>query len=215
MSKTNLLAGVGVLCMAAGVYGAVQKPTVKYQSASVAYIGAEGFTFNLNLEISNPNAIAIPLGESTYALKFGNVPILQGRARPTGEIPANSTMPLTLPVNLTWQNVLGAEEVIRHNGGNIPYTLEGQLGFDMNVPQLLIFSQPLRVPLRYSGILPVRDLIKDPSVLWKSPAAARLAQIALSLVLSPRTQPASPPPSGPPPRWQTAPPAQRNAPAPP
>lgn len=214
MYKVHALSGILVVCIAVGTYGAVQKPVVKYRSASVAYIGAEGFTFNLNLDVQNPNSFAIPLGESTYALKFGNVPILQGRARPVGQIPANSTLLLTLPVNLSWQNVLGAEEEIRHYGGNIPYTLEGQLGFDMNVPQLLIFHQPLRVPLRYSGVLPVRELIKDPLVLLRSPAAARLAQIVVGLVFSQQTQPASPPPPEPPPRWQPAPPAEPDAPSP-
>jgi LEA14-like dessication related protein len=214
MTKLALSTGVLVLCMAAGVSAGVQRPTIAYDSMSVAEIGAQGFTFNLHLRISNPNDYAIPLGESTYALRFGDVPILQGRARPTGEIPAKGTLQLTFPVTLTWQNVLGAEEVIRRRGGDIPYTLEGQLGFDVNVPQLLIFSQPLRLPLRYSGVLPVRELLKDPLVLLRSPAAARIAQIALNLLMHPQTQPASPPPqplpSNPPPRWQPLPPAVGN-----
>lgn len=97
---------------------------------------------------------------------------------------------MTLPISLTWQNVLNAEEVIRHNRGDIPYTLEGRLGFDLNVPQLLIFKQPLRLPLRYSGVLPVRELLKDPSLLLRSPAVARLAQIAVGYIFSRQTQPA-------------------------
>jgi LEA14-like dessication related protein len=192
MSKVGVLAGACVLCVAAGAYGALQKPTVTYDSMSVINIGAEGFTFNLNIQIHNPNPISIPLGESTYALRIGDVPILQGLARPTGAVPANGVLPLTLPISLSWQNVLGAEEVIRHHGGDIPYTLEGRLGFDVNIRQLLVFKEPLRVPLRYSGVVPVRDLIKNPSILLRSPAAVRLAQIALDMVLSRATQPSQP-----------------------
>lgn len=193
MCKARAIPGIVAVVMAADSSVAVQKPTVTYRSMDVAHIGAEGFTFNLHLDIHNPNSFAIPLGESTYALKFGNVPILQGRVRPVGVIPAGGTLPLTLPISLTWMNALGAEEVIRRNGGDIPYSVEGQLGFDIHVPQLLILRQPLRVPLRYSGVVPVRDLLQDPSILLRSPAAARLAQIALGLLLSPRTQPAAPP----------------------
>jgi LEA14-like dessication related protein len=189
--------------MAAAALGAVQKPTLTYRSMDVAYIGAEGFTFNLNLEIHNPNAYSIPLGETTYSLKFGDVPILQGRARPVGAVPPNSSLLLTLPISLTWQNVLGAEEVIRRNRGDIPYTLEGRLGFDVDVPQLLIFHKPLRVPLRYSGVVPVRELLKNPSLLLRSPAMARLAQIAVGYVFSQQTQPAPVPRRAPPARQES------------
>ncbi len=192
MSKLGVLAGACVLCIAAGAYGALQKPTLTYDSMDVVNIGADGFTFNLNIQIHNPNPFAIPLGESTYALRIGDVPILQGRARPTGAVSANGELPLTLPISLSWQNVLGAEEVIRQHRGDIPYTLEGQLGFDMNVRQLLVFKRPLRVPLRYSGVVPVRELIRNPSILLRSPAAVRLAQIALDMVLTRATQPAQP-----------------------
>jgi LEA14-like dessication related protein len=195
MYKSSLPAVIWVMCAAAVTFGAVQNPTVTYRSMDAANISPEGFTFNLNIEVNNPNAFSIPLGETTYALKFGDVPILQGRARPVGEIPANGTLPLTLGISLSWANVLGAEEVIRHNGGNIPFTVEGRLGFDMNVPQLLIFKQPLRVPLRYSGVVPVRELLKDPSLLLRSPAVARLAQIAVGLIFHPQTQPVPAAPS--------------------
>jgi len=196
MSKYCVLGGACVLYIAAGAYGALQKPRVTYDSMSVVNIGADGFTFHLNIQIHNPNSFAIPLGESTYALRIGDVPILEGRARPTGGVPANGSLPLTLPIRLSWLNVLGAEEVIRHNRGDIPYTLEGQLGFDVSTRQLLLFKQPLRVPLRYSGVVPVRELIRNPSVLLTSPAAVRLAQIALDVVLNRATQP-SPPTSAP------------------
>jgi hypothetical protein len=112
---------------------------------------------------------------------------------------------MTLPISLTWQNVLGAEEVIRHNRGDIPYTLEGQLGFDMSVRQLLIFKQPLRVPLRYSGVVPVRDLLKDPSLLLRSPAVARLAQLAIGYIFSRQTQPAPAPRGAPPSNYEREP----------
>jgi LEA14-like dessication related protein len=192
MKNLIMLVGTCVLCLASGAYGALQKPAVTYDSMSVVNIGAEGFTFNLNIQIHNPNSFSIPLGESTYALRIGDVPILQGRARPTGVVPANGVLPLTLPISLTWPNVLGAEEVMRHNRGDIPYTLEGQLGFGVNAPQLFLFNQPLRVPLRYSGVVPVRQWLKDPSLLLRSPALARLAQIALGHVLGQQTRPAAP-----------------------
>lgn len=195
MNRLNVLVGICVVCTAAGSSRAMQKPTVVYDSMSVVNIGAEGFTFNLNIQIRNPNSFAIPLGESTYSLRIGDVPILQGRARPAGAVPPGGVLPLTLPISLSWGNVLGAEEVIRHHKGDIPYTLDGQLGFNMNIRHLLIFNQPLRVPLHYGGVVPVRELIKNPSVLLTSPSAARLAQIAVGLVFNRATQPSPPPPA--------------------
>lgn len=165
-----------------------QPPTVTFKSAAVDYIGAEGFTFNFVIDLHNPNDFAIPLQEATYTLYIGDTPILQGKARPPGTIPARGDLEFKLPVSLSWTNVLGAEEAIRARRGDIPFTLEGTLAFDAS---RLRADQPTAVPLRYSGVVPVRQILHDPMVILRSPAAKRLAEIAISQVFSQASQPAS------------------------
>lgn len=87
MSRLGLLVSIGVIGLATGAFGAVQSPTLVYKSMDVAYIGAEGFTFDLNIEIQNPNSIPLPLGETTYSLKFGTCPSCKAVPGPAGRSP--------------------------------------------------------------------------------------------------------------------------------
>src|SRR5678816_4348004 len=60
-------------------------------------------------------------------------------------------------------------------GGDIPYDLDGGLSFDTGNP----FGGALRVPLRHSGTLPLRQVLNDPQALLRNPAARRLATTVL------------------------------------
>jgi len=60
---------------------------------------------------------------------------------------------------------------VRDSGGDVPYDLQGGLSFDTGNP--LVGS--LRVPLRYSGTLPLKRVLSDPEALLRSEAARKLA----------------------------------------
>lgn len=183
------LLGMGLLLLATGC-GEGEAPTAVIKSAAVDHVGPEGFTFNFVIDLHNPNDFVIPLQQATYSLLIGNTVMLQGTATPTGTIPARGNLVLKLPVGLSWANILGAEEAIRSRKGDVPFTLDGVLSFDATQ---LGENQPDSLPLHYSGIVPVRQVLRDPMVILRSPTVQGLAHMALNQIFGQASQPASEP----------------------
>ena len=134
-------------------------------------VDAEGFTLDFALDVTNPNGFAVPLSSADYELGVGGVEVLSGAASPHRSIPANGTLGVTLPVTVGFENLLRAEPAIRDTGGNVPYDLSGTLAFDTGSP----LARSVRVPVRYSGTLPLRRILSDPEALLRNPAAKKLA----------------------------------------
>ena len=153
----------------------VQKPTAAVTGMAVRGVDAEGFTMDFAVDVANPNGFALPLAAADYELGVGGVRILDGKASPNRSIPANGTLAVAVPVTVGFENLLKAEQAIRDGGGNVPYDLGGALLFDTGSP----LAPKVRVPLRYSGTLPLRRILSDPEALLRNPAAKRLAASVL------------------------------------
>src|SRR5207237_2752704 len=124
-------------------------------------VTAEGFTMKFDVDVANPNAVALPLSAADYKLGLGGVGVLEGKAKPGGDLPANGSRRVALPVNVTYENLLAAEQAIRAGGGDVPYDLNAALSFDTGTP---LVGQ-LSVPLRSSGRLPLRPILQNPQPL--------------------------------------------------
>src|SRR3954454_19931204 len=111
------------LCLLSLACSSVQKPTASLRSADVGAITAEGFTANFDLDVHNPNAFALPLTNADYGLSLGGVKVVKDTVKPEGSIPAGGSKPLSIPVRLSFQDLLKAEEAIRAGGGDVPYEL--------------------------------------------------------------------------------------------
>lgn len=157
----------------------LQKPTAAVTGMSVQGVTAQGFTMNFNVNLTNPNSVALPLAAADYKLGVSGQNLLDGKAKPEGSLPANGTRAVALPVTVTFENLLVAEKAIASGGGNVPYDLAGGLTFDTGTPLL----GQLRVPLSYSGTLALRDILKDPKALFGSDAAKKLAGMVLGRFL--------------------------------
>jgi LEA14-like dessication related protein len=153
----------------------LQKPTAMVRGMSVQGVNAQGFAMNFDVDVQNPNSVALPLASADYKLGVGGVDLLEGNAKPDGSLPAGGSRSFVLPVAVTFENLVRAEKAIQGTGGNVAYDLSGGLAFDTGTPLL----GQLRVPLRYSGTLAVADLLKDPRVFLGSEAGKRLAAIVL------------------------------------
>lgn len=153
----------------------LQKPTAALRSASIADVTPDGLRLNFDVDVTNPNAVAIPLSGARYDLSLGRSKVLSGDVDSDITIPANGTDALTVPVNVTFEQLLAAEDVIRSSGGDIPYAFGGTLNFTANSGLPI----PLKVPFQYKGELPLRKMLSDPAVLLQSPQARRLAQRVL------------------------------------
>ena len=171
------------LCVLSLACSSVQKPTASLRSADVGAITADGFTANFDLDVHNPNRFSLPLANADYGLSLGGVKVVNDTVKPEGSIPAGGNQAVTIPVRLTFQDLLKAEEAIRAGGGDVPYELDGSLGFTGG-GGIAALGIPTKIPLKYSGTLPLRKVFADPTVLLNSPAARRLAGKGLESLLS-------------------------------
>jgi LEA14-like dessication related protein len=158
----------GVGCSALNV----QKPTAAVTGMAVQNVNASGFTMNFEVNVTNPNSMSLPLTAADYKLGLSGMNVLQGKAKPEGSIPAGGSKHLTLPVTLTYENLLAAEQAILKSGGSVPYELDAGLSFNSGTPLL----GPLRVPLQYNGTLPLREVLNNPQAVMHNPAAQKLAR---------------------------------------
>jgi LEA14-like dessication related protein len=182
--RTQFMAGLILpMCLLSLACSQVQKPTASLRSADVGAITADGFTANFALDVHNPNAFEVPLTNADYALALGGVPVTKDTIKPGGSIPANGSTPVTIPVRLSFESLLKAEEAIRAGGGDVPYELDGALGFSGG-SGLASLGIPTKIPLKYSGTLPLRKVFSDPTVLLNSAAARRLAGKGLESLLN-------------------------------
>src|SRR4051794_27064124 len=101
-----------VLVLSTGC-SSVQRPTASLRSASLGEVTPEGVGVNFDVGVSNPNAVAIPLTRTGYQLSFGKAKVLDGKLDAATTIPANGTQTLKVPVHVTFEQLLSAEEAIR------------------------------------------------------------------------------------------------------
>lgn len=162
-------------CLLATGCSSLQKPTAVLRAGSIADVTADGVRLKFDVDVTNPNAVPIPLSGARYDLSLGRSKVLSGNVDSDLSIPAKGTDALTVPVDVTFEQLLAAEEVIRASGGDIPYTFAGTLGFRTGSGLPI----PINVPFEYKGELPLRKLLSDPAVLLQNPQARKLAQRVL------------------------------------
>ena len=185
-SAAAFLAGCGALD--------VRKPTAAYRSVQLTDVDGQGFTADFELDVTNPNSFSIPVTAADYKLGLAGTEVAQGRTEPPGgSLPAGKTSPVHVPVRLRFDQLLKAERAIAASarGGDIPYGFRGALEFS---PGRLPLSGPVRVPLEFSGTLPLRDalqrVLNDPGFLT-NPDALHVARLVLGVNIF-RSLPARP-----------------------
>ncbi len=179
---------IHVLVLLTGVLAvgcsSVKKPVPSLRSAEIGKTTSDGFTVNFNLDVKNPNAFTLPLADTDYTLSFGGAKVVTDKLKANDSIPAGESKAFTIPVNLTFESLLKAEEIIRKAGGDVPYEFNGALGYASGKSDALAsLGVPTKVPLNYKGTLPLRKVFSDPTVLMNSPAARKLAGKGLDSLL--------------------------------
>src|SRR4051812_45141736 len=171
MIQSGALALLVVAVLTTGC-STLQRPTASLRSASLGDVTPDGVGVNFDLAVSNPNAVSIPLTKTGYQLSFGKAKVLDGKLDAATSIPANGMQNLKVPVHVTFDQLLSAEEAIRASGGNIPYTFSGSFDSSGSTPLAI----PMSVPFEYKGELPLKRVLSDPAVLLQNPAARELAK---------------------------------------
>lgn len=161
----------------------VKNPTAVVHNMNVRDIGAEGFTMDFDIEVDNPNGFALPLTNTDYRVALAGVDALSGDIAPNGSIPANGSARVTLPINVTYQQLLEVGEALASSNGKVPYRFNADLALDSGAAGSLgTLTRDLKVPLEYEGTLDLAALLRDPDALT-SPAARELARQVLGRLL--------------------------------
>lgn len=179
MAKLSCVLILALFCVGCSAIN-IQKPTAAVTGMAVKDVNPTGFTMNFDVDVKNPNSVELPLSAADYKLGLGGINVLDGKARPKGAIPANGSKSLSLPVTLTYENLLAAEQAIVKSGGNVPYAFDGGLTMNAGTP---VFGD-VHVPLQYSGTLALKEILNNPRVLLQSPAAQKLAKQLLGGLFS-------------------------------
>ena len=170
---------LAVLCLMAGGCGnlTLSKPSASFRSMTIDDVSGRGFTMNVDVDVRNPNSVALPLGAVDYSLGLGGVEVVEkSRVKSSTTVPANGSDTIRIPIPLTFKNLLEAEEAIRRGGGDVSYKLDAGLSFDTGTPLV----GELRVPFRHQGTTPVQKLLRQNwSAILASSEARRLAERVL------------------------------------
>lgn len=178
--SASRILGLLLLCAFAPGCSALnlKQPTASLRGANVANVTVQGLAANFDLNVENPNSVSLPISGASYKVSFSGVPVVDDQAKPDGTLPANGTLPVTLPVHLTFDQLVKAEQAIARSGGNVPFEFDGGLEFSSGK---LAFMGPLKVPLHFSGTLNFRqaieEAIRDPRTLLElaqNPSAKRV-----------------------------------------
>lgn len=175
--RLRLLA-VAVVAGAAVGCSAVQTPTATVRNAQLGNVTSDGVTLNLDMLVNNPNPVEIPLSDADYTLALSGTKVLDGTVSPKGSLPANGSLPVSVPVKIAWNDLLKARDAITATGGDVPYTFSGDLKLGGAAKGIPLLGEK-KVPLSYSGTLPLKQAINNPMTIMQSPAARELARQVL------------------------------------
>jgi LEA14-like dessication related protein len=152
----------------------VQRPTATLQSMSLGDVTADGITLNFLTSVSNLNTVALPLSAADYDLSLAGVKVLSNTTKLDKGLAAGASTQVTLPVLLRFDDLMKAEQAIVKTGGDVPLAFGGSLVFTPSGS--LLPGQTVKVPVSYSGTLPLKRVLSDPQALAQSPVVRELAK---------------------------------------
>lgn len=159
----------------------VQKPTASYKSMAIKDVTASGFTLAVDVDVQNPNSVALPLANAEYSLSLAGVNVVKNaKIKPASNVPANGSSTVTIPVPVTFENLLSVEQSIRRGNGDIKYGIDAGLDFDTGLPVLGV----QRVPFTHEGNLNVKELLTaNMGTILTGSSARKLAEKVLGGIL--------------------------------
>ncbi|MCG7975324.1 MAG: LEA type 2 family protein [Candidatus Thiodiazotropha taylori] len=149
------------------------QPTGEVKGVKLSGLDLRGIDLLFDVEVDNPNPVAISLDGLDYDLKLLNRSFLKGQQSMGMSLAADGKSQVKLPVRMEFERLLQHYSELS-NRDDVPYQLD--LGLGIDVPPL----GRVRLPMSYQGRLPVPKL---PDVRVSRIDVQRLSLQAIDLML--------------------------------
>lgn len=146
MSKRWTVACLLIVLVGAG--SGCAKPSAELVGVSLASIDLDSVTLAIDVDVTNPNPLPLPMTNLDYRLASGVATFLSGEAPIQGAVPAGGRKTFTLPVTVTYAELLRSLKGVTP-GMVVPY--DAVVGLSVDLPVL----GATRFPLAKSGELPI------------------------------------------------------------
>lgn len=124
------------------------RPTANITGANLQNVSVDALSLVLDVDVSNPYAVALPVTGLDYKLASAGQQFLDGAAPSQGSIPAKGSRTLQVPVRIAYQPLMAVLTGVKP-GGVVPYTAD--LALTVDAPAL----GPIRLPVSKEGKLPI------------------------------------------------------------
>ncbi len=124
------------------------KPTLAIADVRLSGLSLQSVTLQLDLDVSNPYDVALPLAALDWTLGSGGTRLLDGQAAPGAPVPARGVLRVPLSVAVPFDGLLALLPDLRP-GVVVPW--EAQVGLSVDAPLV----GRLRLPVTARGELPV------------------------------------------------------------
>ena len=131
----------------------LQKPRANLAGIKIENVSLESASLLFDVEVENPYAVALPLVNIDYDMTGNSSKLFSGKADIEGTIPAGAKKSISLPVNISYLDVIKAFKGVGP-GSKIPY--KADVGLSVDAPALGV----IRLPLNKTGEINVPAIPK-------------------------------------------------------
>ena len=127
----------------------VSAPQVRLTSVQIAGLGFRNQNFILAFDVSNPNAIALPIRSVSYGIRLDGQRFASGETVSDFRVPANGSSEFAISVDLDLLSTAPQLLTSIRDGAqsDIAYELDGRFGVDLPLVPELKFNNRGRVAL--------------------------------------------------------------------
>jgi LEA14-like dessication related protein len=159
------------------VLGGMEKPAVRVAHVALSDLSLEAVTLAIDLEVSNPYSVPLPLLGVDYALASRSTQFLSGEGTQGQTIPAGGKGIYPVVTRIPFLDLLSVLSTVKP-GAVVPY--DASLGLAVDAPAI----GRLRIPVNHSDEFPVPAVPKVSvgEIKWDELSARRVAaSIALDI----------------------------------
>ena len=130
----------------------------------VGNVTPAGVVFDVRLDVTNPNEVALPVTSTRYRLALAGMKLLDGEKNPQVTIGPGETKQITLPLTMNFMSFVRIGPAMMHSEGGVSY----QADLNVRLGESGLFKQSARTAVHKNGMLDLDRLANDPDYLLNS-----------------------------------------------